>query len=226
MALPSRRPRTFIARAATVFGLYAAAAFLAGLLPFTNLQSDVPLIASVFLVAMAFVVGRYLLREGGSASPARASTSWSQFGGLVAGVVLAVSTVFGVHASVLACRGEKVSATVDGVYAVGRGRSRSYRYRLVDAGGQRVPGYLREEWERFTVGSHVEVVVDPGGLVRPETTDEVGDAKAIWIINGTGFAATVFMALWSARTRPPEGAHRRGSGGRQARPGPPTNPAV
>jgi hypothetical protein len=111
-------------------------------------------------------------------------------------------------------RGERAAATVDGVYAVGRGRSRSYRYRLVDAGGHRVPGYLREEWERFTVGSRVTVVVDPDGVVAPETADEVEEAKALWIINGVAFAATVFMALWSARMRPREGAHRHDSGGR------------
>ncbi|MEV6843807.1 hypothetical protein [Actinoplanes sp. NPDC051411] len=168
MTFSSRGPQTFIARAATVFGLYAAAAFLAGLLSFARLQGDLPILASAILVVLAFAIGRYLLREGGSTSPTKASTSWSQFGGIVAGAVLVISTLFGVHASVLACRGETVSATVDGAYAAGRGRSRHYLYRLVDADGHRVAGYLTEGFNQFTVGGRLAVVVDPDGLVEPE----------------------------------------------------------
>ncbi|GLL04589.1 hypothetical protein [Dactylosporangium matsuzakiense] len=214
MTVLSRRPQTFIARAATVFGLYAAAALLAGLLSLARLEGDLPLIASAILTAVAFATGRYLLREGDSTSPVKASNSWSQFGGIVAGIVLVTSTLFGVHASVLACRGETVSATVDGVDVAGRGRSRAYLYRLVDADGHRIPGYLTEGLEQFAVGSRLTVVVDPDGLVQPETLSEVEDAKPIWIVNGIGLVATGFMALFSARSRPREGVHRRGSGGR------------
>jgi hypothetical protein len=197
------RPRTALAKAATILGVYAAAALGGGLIPFLALPGNMPFMAVAFVFVVALVVGQQLVQ----------ASSWSALGGALAGFALMFTTFYGVPLGVLAWRGQTIQATVISVQTSRYKASTTYFYGLADARLRRLPGHLSEDSNYFAVGEEVMVVTDPNGMIDPQTPGEVGAVRPIWIANAISFAVTALMALWIANSRPRGRAPRHGVGG-------------
>ncbi|MEV4411320.1 hypothetical protein [Catellatospora sp. NPDC049609] len=102
----------------------------------------------------------------------RRSTAWMFVFGLVSFFVM-LTPAFVVQEMVLGVRGEPVRATVVAVEQPA-GDGDGLVYTLAGPSGERLPGLL-EAHDGFTVGSVVDVVADPRGLVRPQLAAEVVD---------------------------------------------------
>jgi hypothetical protein len=193
-----RSPRTVYGRTATILGLYVAAALVAGLMAFTRLPGALPTFA-VLLVGIGAIQARYWLTRGRGWTLPRAAVILAGVE-MLAGFVFVVTTFYGSNASVLALRGATVQATViDTSTATARRGSTTHLYELAGPAGRPIPGRLSDS-DAFHVGDQVVVLVDPDGLVDPETPRKVAAARAIWIATAVSFGVAALMALLTTRS--------------------------
>ena len=186
-----RHSRTIYGRVGAILGLHVAAAVVAGLVSFARLPGGLPL----FVVIVAWL-GALL-----TCTRLNLGTFWSMLGVAITGAVFVFTAFYAVHSSALASRGVTVRATVVDVGRPGRGE---YLYQLADPDGRPIQGGLFEMSDDYGVSDQLVVVVDPAGLVRPETAGEVAAARPMWIANGVSFGVTALIALWAARSVPRE----------------------
>jgi hypothetical protein len=93
----------------------------------------------------------------------------------------------------------------------------TFCYTVARPGGQLMPGEICRESDEFQVGSSITVLVDPAGLVAPETPDRASGTR---LTRPRGFALglIIFIVLLGGitggdawrRPKPPEPAARRG----------------
>lgn len=183
-----RWPHTVRGKAAVVFGLYAVAAVVAGVVSLVPVPLVSPVDVAVAAVVVAVVLGRVLVR----------GRRLSFYCGILAAAALALPVFFAVPASVLALRGETVRATVIGVQVVGHDAPLSYQYEISGPAGQRIKGHLAESSRSLQIGDPVRVVVDPDGWVGPETSDDIKVGLLLWIVAGIGLVASWPVARWIA----------------------------
>ncbi|MGR6318806.1 hypothetical protein Q2K19_31970 [Micromonospora soli] len=114
--------------------------------------------------------------------------------------------------TVLALHGEPVVATVVdhdvAHYSTRSGGFDVHCYSLRLSDGTPLFGDICRHWDdEFAVGETLTVLVDPSGLIAPETPDEVADARIWQILGLVGLVATLALC-WVSGGPPP----RVGSG--------------
>jgi hypothetical protein len=128
-------------------------------------------------------------------------------GGVAGACVVAASiaAIFAVPLLILRVRGEHDLATVTAERVSSSHSGPTYKYRLVTAGGQKIPGELSEPDDEFSVGDHVPVVFDPRGVANPHDDDFVGLglplAGATLVLLVTTIVLCVPATAVSARSR-------------------------
>ncbi|GAA1369241.1 hypothetical protein [Catellatospora chokoriensis] len=141
----------------------------------------------VFVGVWAVAVGVFFLGLG-----YQEVTGWVIVFALVSFFIM-LTPAFAVQDAVLGARGEHVSATVVAVAETG-GDNDNLLYTLARPDGGQVPGQL-EAHDGFTVGSVVDVVVDPRGLVRPGLAGEVGEGSLAGVICSVLLFYAVLLAV-------------------------------
>lgn len=141
----------------------------------------------VFVGVWAVAVGVFFVVLG-----YRELTGWGIVFALVSFFIM-LTPAFAVQDAILGARGEHVSATVVAVAETG-GDNENLLYTLARPDGEHVPGLL-EAHDGFTVGTVVDVVVDPKGLVRPGLADEVGEGSLAGVICSVLFFYAVLLAV-------------------------------
>ncbi|MGY0007647.1 hypothetical protein [Micromonospora sp. I033] len=136
-----------------------------------------PVISSV----IALLVASQLVLTVGVWEAASLVVKAAAMAAFVASLFLMIAMMFAPRLTVLAVRGEPVAATVvdhDASRFLDRGSSDDeHCYRLQRTDGSPIFGEICRSLEDFAVGDRMTVLVDPSGLIAPETPDEVADAR-------------------------------------------------
>ncbi|MFE9695146.1 hypothetical protein [Micromonospora sp. NPDC005806] len=113
----------------------------------------------------------------------------------VASVFWVIAMMFAPRLTVLDLRGQPVVATVVDHDAshVGRGEEHCYRVQRTD--GSPIFGDICRDSDEFAVGETMTVLVDPSGLIAPETPSEVADAR-FWQITGLVSLVATLVLCW------------------------------
>lgn len=154
---------------------------------------DLPLVALVIAVVVAGVlVWNSVWREASLAVKAVALAA------LVASFFWVITMMEAPRLTVLALRGEPVVATVvDHDVTHHSTRSGGYDvhcYSLRRSDGTPLFGDICQHWdEELAVGETLTVLVDPSGLIAPETPDEVADARSLQILGLVSLVATLAL---------------------------------
>ncbi|MFF5288310.1 hypothetical protein [Paractinoplanes globisporus] len=186
-------PAAPVARSATVFGLYLAAAAVAAALPLARLPGDGQTLVTCIVLVVAFAAGAMLVK----------SRTIVHFVSLVAAAHLVILTGLAAHSALLAATGDRVTATVTARAIVkGPHHAITYRYSLRTPGHVPIPGGLLEDSDEFGVGDTVEVVTN--GRVNPKTTGEVAAARPLGIAAAVALVATLLSCLAIGRIFPKE----------------------
>ncbi|MEU8078738.1 hypothetical protein AB0B31_25265 [Catellatospora citrea] len=185
---PDRTSRTGPGRLRD-FGFAAVVFAVAMTLEVAGALTVVPPDAAVFVFVgvWAVAVGVFFLGLG-----YQEVTGWGIVFALVSFFIM-LTPAFAVQDAILGARGEHVSATVVAVAETG-GDNDNLLYTLARPDGERVPGQL-ETHDGFTVGSVVDVVVDPRGLVRPGLAGEVGEGSLAGVVCSVLFFYTVLLGV-------------------------------
>ncbi|MGW9196698.1 hypothetical protein [Micromonospora chersina] len=93
--------------------------------------------------------------------------------------------------TVLALWGDPVVARVVDDDVIHQYRSDMHCYSLQRGDGTPLFGSICRQEDDFAVGERLTVLVDPSGLIAPETPDEVADARIFQILGLVSFVATL-----------------------------------
>ncbi|PWU44972.1 hypothetical protein DLJ46_23295 [Micromonospora globispora] len=108
--------------------------------------------------------------------------------------------------TVLALRGKPVVATIvkhDITHYPGRsGGYDEHCYRLERTDSTPVFGRICRDSDEFTVGDRITLLVDPSGLIAPETPDEVAYARSWQIMGLVSLVATLALCWISGGLTP------------------------
>ncbi|MCW3820397.1 hypothetical protein ONA91_38800 [Micromonospora sp. DR5-3] len=117
----------------------------------------------------------------------------------VASVFWVIAMMFAPRLAVLDLRGQPVVATVvdhDASRYYGRGgKGEQHCYRLQRTDGSPIFGDICRDRDEFAVGETMTVLVDPSGLIAPETPSEVADAR-FWQIPGLVSLVAALVLCW------------------------------
>ncbi|MEU9829728.1 hypothetical protein [Micromonospora chersina] len=117
----------------------------------------------------------------------------------VASLFWVIAMMFAPRLTVLHLRGQPVVATVvvhDASRYYGRGgRQEEHCYRLQRPDGGPIFGDICRDSEEFAVGETLTVLVDPSGLIAPETPSEVAAAR-FWQIPGLVSLVATLVLCW------------------------------
>jgi hypothetical protein len=167
-----------------VLVILGAAAF-GGLMSFVPIDGLIPMTVGLFVMAIA----------AGVAEAIAPKVAWARNVTVVAGLGLAIFVNFAAQATVLAAHGQRVGATVVGVVWMPGGRTPDYLYTLARDDRQ-PPNRPLDEVSEYAVGERVTVVVDPTGLVAPETAGEVAAGWIWWVAAGVAFVPVIGAAYF------------------------------
>ncbi|MEU4626781.1 hypothetical protein AB0G04_43215 [Actinoplanes sp. NPDC023801] len=135
----------------------------------------------------------------------------------IAVVVFGVASFFSARLVALDLWGEPQTVRVDGVERSDRARgdkqNSEFCYRLSRPGGEPVLGRICRTADEYAVGSRIEVLAEPTGLVAPETPDRVAGLR-LALPRGLALGAFAVIVVAGAAT-----------GGNARRPASPTRRA-
>ncbi|MFG3580889.1 hypothetical protein [Micromonospora chersina] len=140
----------------------------------------------------------------------------------VASLFWVIAMMFAPRLTVLHLRGQPVVATVvdhdAGRYYGRGGRQEEHCYRLQRTDGSPIFGDICRDSDEFAVGEKLTVLVDPSGLIAPETLSEVAAAR-FWQIPGLVSLVATLALCWVTGGLTPHVAN--GHLGRRRLPRPP-----
>lgn len=183
----ARRARLSLIACLTAPGVIAALADLIGL-------SDwVPLIA----LGIAAVVASKLVWTQSMWSAASFAIKTLAVATLMASLFWLIAMMQAPRVTVLAVRGEPVVARIVGHdvihYPSRSGGNDDHCYTLQRTDSTPIFGGICRDSDRLSVGDTIIVLVDPSGLIAPETPDEVADARFWQILALVSLVATVVL---------------------------------
>ncbi|MGW4154522.1 hypothetical protein ACWEDF_15365 [Micromonospora chersina] len=171
-------------------------------------SEDLPMVALVIAVVVAGVlVWNSVWREASLAVKAVALAAF------VASFFWVFTMMEVPRLAVLALRGEPVVATVVDHdvthYSTRSGGFDVHCYSLQRSDGAPLFGDICRHWdEELAVGETLNVLVDPSGLIAPETPDEVADAR-IWQALGLVSLVATLALCWVSGGLPSRVGSRR-----------------
>ncbi|MFU8855178.1 hypothetical protein ACNAW0_30090 [Micromonospora sp. SL1-18] len=154
----------------------------------------VPLAAWV----IALLVASQLVLTQSVWSEAPLATKAAALAAAVASLFWMLAMMDAPRLTVLALRGEPEVARVvdhDVAHYPGRGGGHDVHcYSLQRTDGTPIRGNIcRDRDDEFTVGGTTAVLVDPNGLIAPETPDEVAQARALQVFGLVSLVATLVL---------------------------------
>ena len=158
-----RRPTDRLARVVIMASVWSAAVVATAVSAWFLPTAAVAAVMVVSVAASFVVVLKVVDPSGRSAGAAGACV-----------VAAAVAAMIAVPLLILRARGEHDFATVTAERVSSSRSGPTYKYRLVTAGGRKIPGELSEPDDEFSAGDHVPVVFDPRGVANPHDDDFAG----------------------------------------------------
>lgn len=179
----------------TLIACYTAPGGVAALTDLFAWSEWLPVLSSV----IAVIVASQLVLTGGAWQAASLVLKAVAVAAFVASLFWMITMMFAPRLTVLAVRGEPVVATVvhhEASRFLDRGSSDDeHCYRLQRTDGSPIFGDICRGLDEFAVGDTVTVLVDPSGLIAPETPDEVADAR-FWQIPALVSLLAMLALCW------------------------------
>ncbi|MFU8875780.1 hypothetical protein, partial [Micromonospora sp. SL4-19] len=150
---------------------------------------------AVFSLVIAMVVASQLVLTQTVWRGASLTVKAVAMAAFVASVLWVLAMVVAPRLTVLDLRGQPVVATVVDHDVSRSGKQTEHCYRLQRTDGNPIFGDICRDWDEFAVGETMTVLVDPSGLIAPETPGEVADAR-FWQIAGLVSLVATLVLCW------------------------------
>ncbi len=159
----------------------------------------------------AFVLSFWLLGSNMSKDPRLRVTSVMVVA-VLAACFWMIAMMYAPRLTILQVRGETMAASVVD-HEVNHVSTRSggydrHCYRMQRDDATPIFGSICRDYEEFTVGETITILVDPGGHIAPETPDEIDDAGN-WQIMGLVSLGLIIVLSYVSAFLAPLAPHRR-----------------